>query len=151
MWPVCGVMMEGKIGRCSSASRQLSQTPHLHPFICSAVSGDTGISVCVGRQSLWFLSPDKWLKKKKNQDSQKKKMVGKTAGGNSGSDAQRASLFHTLKSDTLLSAVSRVTSEPDYSHTDKTRCPTSEEHSVTVEENTTRIILSVCLFGFQQK
>lgn len=78
-------------------------------------------------------------------------MVGKTAGGNSGSDAQRASLFHTLKSDTrLLSAVSRVTSEPDYSHTDKTCCPTSEEHSVTVEENTARIILSVCLFGFQQ-
>lgn len=87
--------------------------------------------------------------KKKNLDSQKK-MVGKTAGGNSGSDAQRASLFHTLKSDTLLSAVSRVTSEPDYSHTDKTHCPTSEEHSVTVEENTARIILSVCLFGFQQ-
>lgn len=100
-----------------------------------------------GSHSGFFLQISDW---KKNLDSQKKKMVGKTAGGNSGGDAQRASLFHTLKSDTLLSAVSRVTSEPDYSHTDKTRCPTSEEHSVTVEENTARIILSVCLFGFQQ-
>lgn len=43
--------------------------------------------------------------------------------------------FHTLKSDTLLSAVSRVTSQSDYSHTDKTGCPASEGQSVTGEEN----------------
>lgn len=78
MWPVW--RHEGKTGRCSSASRQLSQIPHLHPLICSAVSGDTGISVCVGQQSLWFLSPDK-SPRKKNLDSQMKKWWLRVQGG----------------------------------------------------------------------
>lgn len=107
---------------------------------------DTEISVCVGRQSLCFLSLDKWPKK--NLDSTNN--VGKTAGRKSGGDAQRASLFHTLKSDTMLSTVSRGTPESDYSHTDNTCCATSERLSVTVEENTAKIILLFSSFCFQR-
>lgn len=78
--------------------------------------------------------------------NQETKNVGETAVGNSGSGAQRASLFHIVQSDTMQSAVSRVTSESDYSHTDKTCCPTSKKKLVTVEKNP----LAICPFCFQR-
>lgn len=101
-----------------------------------------------GSHSGFFLQISDW---KKKSGWTKEKTVGKTAGQNSGRDAQRTSRFHTLKSDMLLPAVSRVTSEPDYSHTDKTCCPTNEEHSVTVEEHAARTTLSVFVsFAFRK-
>lgn len=81
---------------------------------------------------------------------QETKNVGKPARGHSGSDASRASLFHTLKSDTTLSAVSRVTSQSDYSHADKICCPTRKKNSVTVQENTPKVTLLFGRFCFQR-